>query len=147
MTATIADLGYRARVAIPVSAIIVAVAAGVANAAIALGAVALGAPAASGLLPPAYLSLTVLAAIGGAFGWHLVIRSAPKPAAVMRWLVPSFLLISFIPDVIVGLGMGWLLAGALMLMHVVTITIAILTYHRLMPFPPAESAAGARADD
>jgi hypothetical protein len=51
----------------------------------------------------------------------------------MRWLVPTFLVVSFIPDIAVGVAMGWLVAGALSLMHVATIVIAVLTYRRFMP--------------
>lgn len=130
---TIARLDYRARIAIPFSALIVAVAAAVANALIALGAVALGAEVAGGLQPVAFISLTVVAAIAGAAGWHIINSRAQRPEQVLRWLVPAFLLVSFIPDIAVGIGMGWLAAGALSLMHVATITIAILVYRRFMP--------------
>lgn len=55
----------------------------------------------------------------------------------MRWLVPAFLAVSFIPDILVGASTGtsegWLYSGILMLMHVATVAIAILTYRRVMP--------------
>lgn len=124
---------YRARTAISFSALIVAIAAGAVNALIALGATALGAGPAGGLQPIAYISFTVIAAIAGAGGWHIINRRAGHPAKVMQWLVPTFLVVSFIPDIVVGMTMGWLMAGALALMHVATITIAVLTYRRLMP--------------
>lgn len=130
---TITQPGYRARTAITYSALIVAVAASTVNALIALGATALGAESTGGLQPIAYISFTVIAAIAGAAGWHIVNRRAARPAKVMRWLVPAFLVVSFIPDIAVGVAMGWLVAGALMLMHVATITIAVLTYRRFMP--------------
>lgn len=136
---TITRSDYRTRTAIPLSALIVAVAAGIVNALIALGAVALGAEATGGLQPIAYLSLTVIAAIAGAVGWHIVGRRAQRPQRVMRWLVPAFLVVSFIPDVFVGMAMGWLAAGALALMHIATITIAVLTYRRFMPLRAAAS--------
>ncbi|HWV50348.1 MAG TPA: DUF6069 family protein [Microbacterium sp.] len=130
---TITRPDYRARTAITISALIVAVAASIVNALIALGAVALGAEVAGGLQPVAYLSLTIIAAVAGAFGWHIINLRARRPATVMRWLVPAFLAVSFVPDIIVGVSMGWLVAGSLMLMHVATITIAVLVYRRLMP--------------
>lgn len=130
---TITTLDYQARTAIMLSAVIAAVAAGIVNALIALGAIALGAEAVGGLQPIAYIAFTIIAAIAGAAGWHIINRRAHRPAKVMRWLVPAFLLVSFIPDIAVGIAMGWLVAGALGLMHVATITIAVLTYRRLMP--------------
>lgn len=40
---------------------------------------------------------------------------------------------AFLPDIVVGIGVGWLTAGALALMHVVTITIAVIVYSRMLP--------------
>lgn len=51
----------------------------------------------------------------------------------MRWLVPAFLVVSFVPDFLVSAAMGWLATGALMLMHVTTIAIAVPVYARIMP--------------
>lgn len=127
---------YRPSTAIPLSIAIVAIAAGVVNAVLALIGTSLGANG-PGVQPLPYISLTVIAAIGGAIGWHLINRFAPHPGRVMRWLVPTLLAVSFVPDIAIGIatgtGDGWLYAGVLMLMHVATITIAILTYRRFMP--------------
>lgn len=130
---------YRTRTAIVLSAMIVAVAAGIVNALIALGAGALGADIEGGLQPIAYITFTIIAAIVGAAGWHIINRYTRRPADTMRWLVPAFLVVSFIPDIAVGAALGWLVAGSLMLMHVATITIAVLTYRRLMPVRTARS--------
>lgn len=130
---TVTKPAYKAGTTIPLSAVIVAVAASLVNALIAFGAIGLGADVAGGLQPMSYIAFTVIASIAGAFGWHIINRYARRPARVMRWLVPVFLVVSFIPDVFVGISMGWLMAGALMLMHIATITIAVLTYRRLMP--------------
>lgn len=124
---------YRVGTAIPLSAVIVAVTGSAANALVALASTSLGAESIGGLQAMAYISFTVIAAIAGAVGWHLINRYARRPARVMRWLVPTFLVISFVPDIFVGTQMGWLTAGALMCMHVLTITIAVLVYSRLMP--------------
>lgn len=139
---TVTKPAYRAGAAIPLSAVIVAVAATLVNALIAFGAVSLGAEATGGLQPMSYIAFTVIAAIAGAVGWHLINRYAKRPGRVMRWLVPVFLVVSFIPDIVVGVSMGWLMAGALMLMHVATITIAVLSYRRFLPLR-ADRASGA----
>ncbi|MGV2984542.1 DUF6069 family protein [Microbacterium sp. AGC85] len=145
---TITQPGYRVRTALPFSALIVAVAASAVNALIALGAVSLGAESVGGLQPVAYISFTVIAAFAGAAGWHIINRRARHPAKIMRWLVPTFLVVSFIPDIAVGVAMGWLVAGALSLMHVATIIIAVLTYRRFMPLRSgsAESAVSAGSE-
>ena len=128
---------YRTGTAIAVSAALVALVGSLVNALIALGAVALGAPAEGGLQPMAYITFTVVAAIAGAVGWHIINRYARRPAQVMRWLVPAFLIVSFVPDIPVGLALGWLTAGALMLMHVATIVVAVVVYRRLLPLRAA----------
>jgi uncharacterized membrane protein YozB (DUF420 family) len=127
---------YSPAVAVPLSILIVAVIAGAVNALLALVGSGIGADG-PGLQPIAYLSLTVVAAIGGAAGWHLINRSAKRPDQVMRWLIPSLLAVSFVPDILIGITTGtsdgWLYATVLMIMHVTTITIAIIAYRRLMP--------------
>ncbi len=133
---TSTQLGYRPFTAILESVAIVAVTASIANAVLALIGTALGADG-PGLQPVPYISLTIISAIGGALGWHLINRHATHPSRVMRWLAPTFLVVSFIPPILVGTstgtGEGWVYAGTLMLMHVTTFTVAILTYRRLMP--------------
>lgn len=132
---------HRPTVTVPLSIATVAVLAGAINALLAVLGSSIGASG-PGLQPIAYLSLTVVAAIGGAIGWHLVDRFAQRPSRVMTWLVPSFLAVSFVPDILIGVtsgtGAGWLYASVLMIMHVATITIAILTYRRLMPLSDHE---------
>lgn len=130
---TVQSLTYRPLTTIGLSAGVVALAASVVNAVIALAAIGLGATAIGGLLPQAYITFTVIAAIAGAAGWHLINRYTRRPERVMNWLVPAFLVVSFLPDLGVGLAMGWLTAGALMVMHITTITIAVVTYRRFMP--------------
>jgi hypothetical protein len=132
---------YRPTVIVPLSVAIVAVLASAINALLAVVGISIGASG-PGLQPTAYLSLTVVAAIGGAVGWHLINRFAQGPSRVMAWLAPSFLAISFVPDIIIGAasgtGAGWLYAAILMVMHVSTIAVAILTYRRLMPLSDRE---------
>lgn len=127
--------------AVLLSIVVVVVGAGAANALLAaIGlAAGLGGPSAIGLVPIAYLSLTVVAAVGGAVGWWLIARSARRPSRVMRRLVPTVLVVSFVPDVLVGAmagnAEGWAYAAVLMAMHVATVAVAILTFRRLMPLP------------
>ncbi|PJJ70874.1 hypothetical protein CLV46_0403 [Diaminobutyricimonas aerilata] len=131
----------RPPVAVPLAIAVVAVLASALNALLALAGTSIGARG-PGLQPIPFLSLTVLAAVGGAVGWHLVDRIAKRPSRVMRWLVPSFLAVSFLPDIFIGIaagtGDGWVYAAVLMCMHVTTITVAVLTYRRLMPLKDRE---------
>ncbi|GAA1056938.1 hypothetical protein GCM10017608_10460 [Agromyces luteolus] len=132
---TATETTYRASKAIPLSAGIVALTASLANALIAWAGLALGAPATGGILPMSYITLTVIAAIAGAVGWHLINRYARRPRRVLTWLVPTFLVVSFVPDILVGISMGWILAVTLMIMHVATLAIGITVYARLMRVP------------
>lgn len=130
---TVTPHTYRPLTTIALSAGVVAVAASLVNALIAVAALGLGATLAGGLLPQAYITFTVIAAIAGAAGWHLINRHTRRPERIMIWLIPAFLVVSFIPDVGVGVTTGWLTAGALMVMHITTITIAVISYRMFMP--------------
>jgi hypothetical protein len=118
---------------------VVTVVASIANALIAAVGLAMGLGSATtiGLQPMAYISLTIVAAVAGAVGWRIIDRSTQRPSRVMRWLVPAVLVVSFVPDLIVGASAGtmsgWAYAVVLMAMHVATIAIAILTFQRLLP--------------
>ncbi len=137
---------YRAGTAIPLAAVTAAIVASVLNSLIALGATSLGAPATGGLTTASYVSLTVIAAVAGSLGWHLIARRTRRPRSVMRWLVPTFVLVSFVPDILVGLAMGWLFAGALMLMHLATAATSVATYSQLMPLPRTDRTETATGD-
>ena len=127
-------LDYRPSAAIPLSALIVSAAAGLVNAGIASAGRALGVDGSlPGIQPIAFLTLTIAAALAGAVGWHLVNRGARRPGRVLRWLVPTFLAVSFIPDVLMGVSFGWPYAFTLASMHVATIAIAVAVYWRLLP--------------
>lgn len=118
------------------SILLVAVLGSIGNALVALGAVTLGV-AADGmpLQPVAYITLTVVAAAAGAFGWRLIVTRAERPRAVLTWLVPATLVLSFVPDAALGIAGAWpwSLVGAAIAMHVVTIAVAVVVYRRLMP--------------
>jgi hypothetical protein len=59
--------------------------------------------------------------------------------------VPTVLVVSFVPDVVVGAmagnAEGWAYAAVLMAMHVATVAVAIVTFRRLMPLPDRTPAA------
>ena len=87
---------------------------------------------------PVYGFLTVVGAIAGAIGWHLVATRSRNAAGVLRVLVPTVLVLSFIPDVLLLVTdsqPGTTTAGvvALMLMHVGVAVAAVPAYRRFIP--------------
>ena len=84
----------------------------------------------------AYGFLTVIGVIAGLVGWLLIRRTA-NAAATLRWLVPTVLVLSLIPDVLLGFsdraGVSWGAVIALMVMHVVVTVAAVSTFSRLLP--------------
>jgi hypothetical protein len=132
-------LTYRPWPAIAVSALLVAVLASIVNAIVATIAIALGLDAAAshGLEAFSYIPLTIIGAVAGAVGWHLVNRYAPRPGRVLSWLVPLALFVSWTPDLYVALDTGWPNAIALMIMHTLTVVIAVLVFRWRMPLKAA----------
>ncbi|MBG0855729.1 hypothetical protein I2W78_28765 [Streptomyces spinoverrucosus] len=104
------------------------------NALIAVVALALGAPEEFGpLKPSSYISLTALGVLGGSVGWTLVRRFSADPERLLRRLVPSVVVLSFVPDFFL-FGEGEVTGVvALLLMHVAVAVIAVPTYYRVMP--------------
>ena len=139
MSTPTSPVTYHPWPAIAVSALLVAVVASIVNAIVATIAIALGLDAAAshGLEAFSYIPLTVIGAVGAAIGWHLVNRYAPRPGRVLRWLVPLALLISWTPDIYVALDAGWPNAIALMIMHTLTVVIAVLVFRWRMPLKVA----------
>ena len=87
---------------------------------------------------PVYGFLTVLGAIVGAIGWHLVVARSRNASGVLRVLVPTVLVLSFIPDVMLLVTEsqpGTTTAGvvALMLMHVGVAAAAVPAFRRFIP--------------
>ena len=72
----------------------------------------------------------------GLVGW-LLIRRTSNAAETLRWLVPTVLVASLVPDVFVGFsdraGVSWGVVAALMLMHLVVTVAAVTTFSRLLP--------------
>ncbi len=87
---------------------------------------------------PVYGFLTVVGAIVGAIGWHLVATRSRNASGTLRVLVPTVLVLSLIPDVLLlvsGSQPGTTTAGvvALMLMHFGVAAAAVPAYRRFIP--------------
>ena len=84
----------------------------------------------------AYGFLTIVGVVAGLIGW-LLVRRTRNASATLRWLVPTVLVLSLVPDVLLGFsdrpGVSWGAVLALMLMHVVVTVVAVATFSRLMP--------------
>ncbi len=84
----------------------------------------------------AYGFLTVIGVVAGLVGWLLVRRTA-NAAATLRWLIPTVLVLSLVPDVLLGFsdraGVSWGAVVALMVMHIVVTVAAVTTFSRLLP--------------
>jgi len=85
-----------------------------------------------------YTTLIVLGVIGGAIGWQLVRTRATNPHRLLARLVPLVLLLSFVPDILIGItkaetGTTWGGVLALMAMHVVVATAAVGSYLHFLP--------------
>lgn len=117
--------------------LVAAVLTGAVNAAIAIIAVAAGVTKTMQLTPAIDVAFSVVASVVGAIGWTIVDRRAADPRRVMRVLAPAVLVVSFIPDVALGIATAGTTGIApilvLALMHVTTISIAIAVYSRMLP--------------
>ncbi len=90
------------------------------------------------LTPGPIVMWTILGALVGALGWRRIVNSSDHSRAVLRKLVPTVLVLSFIPDI--ALLVTDKLAGqttaavlSLMAMHVLTAAIVVTAYRRSMP--------------
>lgn len=96
------------------------------------------------LTPGPVVMWTVLGVIVGALGWRLIVNKSSDSGALLRRLVPTVLVLSFIPDValLVSDAMPGTTTAAvlsLMVMHVITAAVAVVAYRRAMP--PASPTA------
>ena len=91
------------------------------------------------LTPPVYGMLTVIGAFIGAIGWHLIAKRSRNATRLLGWLVPTVLVLSLIPDVLLLVDRtaqpGITTAGviALMLMHFGVAAAAVPAYRRFIP--------------
>lgn len=93
-----------------------------------------------------YAPLTVVGVLAGAGGWALVRARSARPARVLRGGIPVILLVTFVPDILLGAsgepGTGWGAAAALMVMHLVVAAVAVPAYLLLLPLPGGRGARG-----
>ncbi len=92
----------------------------------------------AGLLGPTIVALMIALVV-----WELVRRRAADAVAVMRWLVPVGVVVSWLPDVALGtthrIATGpapdttWGEVVVLMVMHVFAAAIAVGLFSRLLP--------------
>ncbi|MER6159335.1 DUF6069 family protein [Streptomyces sp. NPDC001868] len=88
----------------------------------------------------AYAPLTVFGILAAAAAWAIIRARSARPARLLGILVPAVLIVSLIPDIMVGIsdsrpGTGWGAVIALMVMHVVVAAVAVPAYQRLLPLP------------
>jgi hypothetical protein len=90
-----------------------------------------------------YTALIVAGVIGGSIGWQLVRTRATNPSRLVARLVPLVLLLSFVPDILIGVTKAetattWGGVIALMAMHIVVATAAVGSYLYFQPVHPAD---------
>lgn len=103
---------------------------------VSLGAQALGADASviMGLEPALYLIFALVGLLIAAAVWALVRSRAARPHTVMNVMVPVVVVVSLVPDVLVGIaGLGWIGAIALMLMHLGVAAAGVTALRRFLP--------------
>ncbi|WP_328766925.1 DUF6069 family protein [Streptomyces sp. NBC_00286] len=110
------------------------VVASLADAVLALLALAVGAPDDfQPLMPGSYIFLTTVGVVAGAIGWAIIRKVSKDPEALMRWLVPTVVALSFVPDFLLFGEGGVAGVVALLLMHVVVAVVAVFAYRKVMP--------------
>jgi hypothetical protein len=108
-----------------------------------VAAIAHAAGASDGFQPlhlATYAVFTVFGVLAAAAAWAIISGRSAHPARLLRTLVPVALIVSLIPDIMVGIsdslpGTSWGAVIALMVMHVVVAAVAIPAYQRLLPLP------------
>ncbi|MFF9204046.1 DUF6069 family protein [Streptomyces sp. NPDC014986] len=119
------------------------VAASIANAVIALIARAAGASEDfQPLQPGAYVFFTVIGVLVGAVGWAVIRRRSTDPRALLSWLVPTVVVVSLVPDLMMFFSDFQPHADAagiigLMVMHVAVAAAAVFAYQRALPLNDA----------
>lgn len=110
------------------------VVASAADTVLALLALAAGAPDDfQPLKAPSYIFLTAVGVVAGAVGWAVLRKVSKDPQALVRWLVPTLVVVSFVPDFLLYGDGGATGVGALLLMHVAVATTAVFIYRKVMP--------------
>lgn len=101
------------------------------------------------LKPGAYVFFTVVGVLVATAGWA-AIRRTRRAASTLRWLVPTVLVISLVPDILVGAdpsamaGADWTGVIGLMVMHVAVAAVIVAMLIRTLPVTDrTASSAGA----
>ncbi|WP_405995842.1 DUF6069 family protein [Streptomyces sp. NBC_00986] len=85
------------------------------------------------LKAPSYIFLTTVGTVAGALGWAILRKVSKDPRTLVRRLVPTLVVVSFVPDFLLYGDGGATGVGALLLMHVAVATAAVVTYRKVMP--------------
>lgn len=84
-----------------------------------------------------YAAFIIFGAVAGCVGWQLVRTRAGDPGKVLHRLVPLVVLVSFVPDVVLGItGAGHATWGgvlALLCAHVVVATVVVTSFSLVLP--------------
>jgi Family of unknown function (DUF6069) len=125
-------------IAVPI-AVLAAIVVGVAGTA-GIAAVAHAAGVSNSFQPlkiGSYAAFIIFGAVAGCIGWQLVRARAGDPGRVLHRLVPLVVLVSFVPDVVIGItGAGHATWGgvlALVCAHVVVATAIVTIFSLILP--------------
>jgi len=108
---------------------------------IAIAARAAGVPGSFAPLS-SFPALVILGVVAGAIGWSQVRQRSADPRRLLARLIPAVLLLSFIPDLAVGVTRAlphttWGGVAALMLMHLTVTAGAVPAYRHFLPLRAA----------
>ena len=89
------------------------------------------------LTPGAFIFWSILGTVIGAIGWLLIQRKTAQPDRVLRVLVPTVLVLSLVPDVLIWVddsmaGISSTAVLALMAMHVATAAVLVTVFRRFI---------------
>jgi hypothetical protein len=90
------------------------------------------------LTPGPIVMWTIVGALVAAVAWRRIVNTSPRSRALLRRLVPTVLVLSFVPDVALlatdGMtGQTTPAVLSLMVMHAVTAAVVVAAYRRAMP--------------
>lgn len=107
----------------------------------AIAAIAHGAGASRSFKALAFATYTpfiVLGLLVGAIAWNIIRNRAAEPERLLTWLAPAVVVVSMVPDVIVGAtdsltGSSWGGVVALMGMHLVVAVCGVVSFRIFLP--------------
>lgn len=87
-----------------------------------------------------FSSLIVIGLLAAATAWLLVRRRSSDPRSLMSWLAPTVIILSLVPDVLVGVtqslaGSSWGGVLALMSMHLLVAVVGVTSLQLFLPLP------------